>query len=599
MFAPAFIQRFCGSVVLLTITCLGLLAATRVANAEVVDSTIFAVLLESEQANACVGTASDRTGFAICVLNSDSTELSLHIEHNIDIADLTAGHIHSAPKCSNGGVVYSLGSLTSPITEVWTISPTDVQTLLDGNLYINLHTVTNPAGEIRGQIVQESRKYSFTLDESQLNTTGTDRTFSHKNGVALCELNAGADEFHIRLCHDVEPPYSSGLHIHKGLFGELGQVQFFVLDPFNPVETTWFLEKDDLINLFSKNLYLNLHSSVHLDGEIRGQVQPEELRFVFGLDGAQANSGAGTGSFNKGFAIMTLNEAGDSVAVYVEHDIPSDSADAAHIHLGSAGESGAVLHTFASAVSPISETWSITDAEFEQLVAGQLYIDVETPTNLAGEVRGQSPSVVDTASTWPYPACDVVIDEAQANACLGTGSGRTASGFAQLKKGGRQLNVSITHDIPPEKIVAGHIHSAPECLNGAVTFGFSQATNPVKEIWYPTHSDIVSLMRGELYMNLHTVDFPAGELRGQIRKNQSCCNVPGDADGSGSLTIGDVTFLIARIFSGGAAPDCCPEGDADGTGAITIGDVTYLIARIFSGGPAPICGPAGMTCGVE
>ncbi len=79
----------------------------------------------------------------------------------------------------------------------------------------------------------------------------------------------------------------------------------------------------------------------------------------------------------------------------------------------------------------------------------------------------------------------------------------------------------------------------------------------------------------------------------------TCCGTAGDANNSGSLTIGDVTFLIARIFSGGPAPGCCEEGDADGGGTITIGDVTYLIARIFAGGATPICGPVGMSCGSE
>ena len=76
-----------------------------------------------------------------------------------------------------------------------------------------------------------------------------------------------------------------------------------------------------------------------------------------------------------------------------------------------------------------------------------------------------------------------------------------------------------------------------------------------------------------------------------------CCAVAGDADGGGSANIGDVTFLVAHIFSGGAGPACCEEGDADGSGSINIADVTYLVAHIFSGGAAPICGPTGMTCG--
>lgn len=72
-----------------------------------------------------------------------------------------------------------------------------------------------------------------------------------------------------------------------------------------------------------------------------------------------------------------------------------------------------------------------------------------------------------------------------------------------------------------------------------------------------------------------------------------CCDTAGDADNSSAITIGDVTFLIARIFGGGPAPVCQDEGDADGSNTITIGDVTYLIARIFSGGPAPVCGTTG------
>lgn len=79
----------------------------------------------------------------------------------------------------------------------------------------------------------------------------------------------------------------------------------------------------------------------------------------------------------------------------------------------------------------------------------------------------------------------------------------------------------------------------------------------------------------------------------------ACCNVAGDADNSGSVNIGDVTFIVARIFLAGPPPVCCEEGDADGAGSINIADATHLISFIFSGGPAPICGPAGMACGAQ
>ncbi|MCC6962076.1 MAG: dockerin type I repeat-containing protein [candidate division Zixibacteria bacterium] len=76
---------------------------------------------------------------------------------------------------------------------------------------------------------------------------------------------------------------------------------------------------------------------------------------------------------------------------------------------------------------------------------------------------------------------------------------------------------------------------------------------------------------------------------------------PGDADGSGMITISDAVYLINYIFAGGAAPTpykLC-SGDADCNCLVTISDAVYLINYIFAGGPAPcdcptwlgICGP--------
>jgi PKD repeat protein len=75
-------------------------------------------------------------------------------------------------------------------------------------------------------------------------------------------------------------------------------------------------------------------------------------------------------------------------------------------------------------------------------------------------------------------------------------------------------------------------------------------------------------------------------IPGSVVGEQFVC---GDANGSGSVNIADVTFLIARIFSGGPGPVPNQAGDADGDGQVNIGDVTHLIARIFNGGPEPIC----------
>lgn len=70
----------------------------------------------------------------------------------------------------------------------------------------------------------------------------------------------------------------------------------------------------------------------------------------------------------------------------------------------------------------------------------------------------------------------------------------------------------------------------------------------------------------------------------------SCCEIPGDANSDSKINIADITFGIARIFAGGAAPTCQDQADANGDNTYNISDITYSIGRIFAGGAEPVCG---------
>ncbi|MEZ5358187.1 MAG: dockerin type I repeat-containing protein [Candidatus Zixiibacteriota bacterium] len=67
--------------------------------------------------------------------------------------------------------------------------------------------------------------------------------------------------------------------------------------------------------------------------------------------------------------------------------------------------------------------------------------------------------------------------------------------------------------------------------------------------------------------------------------------VCGDANGDGSINVGDAVHLINYIFKGGDAPAPVLAGDASCDGSTNIGDAVYLINFIFKGGPAPCCPP--------
>ncbi len=111
----------------------------------------------------------DATGRAKFILNRDETKL--HFRLNVhDIEGVTQAHIHYGLPNENGPVVaFLFGFADPPLGEVdgrlakGILTADDiigvfgdftafVEALRNGDLYLNVHTAANPAGEIRGQI---------------------------------------------------------------------------------------------------------------------------------------------------------------------------------------------------------------------------------------------------------------------------------------------------------------------------------------------------------------------------------------------------------------------------------------------------------------
>lgn len=110
----------------------------------------------------------DAQGQAIFKFNKDITELSFKL-NVANIEDVVAAHIHCAPEGVNGPIGVTLfnggpvspdgvlaeGTVTVPDTDNecnWA-DLEDVQTAMkNGYTYVNVHTLANPAGEVRGQI---------------------------------------------------------------------------------------------------------------------------------------------------------------------------------------------------------------------------------------------------------------------------------------------------------------------------------------------------------------------------------------------------------------------------------------------------------------
>ena len=108
------------------------------------------------------------TGQATFQLNPDSTLLSFTLTV-ANIEDVLASHIHCASVGANGPIGVTLsGGTSGPVNGLlaqgtitapdpgngcgWVDFAAVVATIGSGNTYVNVHTVGNPSGEIRGQI---------------------------------------------------------------------------------------------------------------------------------------------------------------------------------------------------------------------------------------------------------------------------------------------------------------------------------------------------------------------------------------------------------------------------------------------------------------
>lgn len=99
------------------------------------------------------GTKRSASGRFTATLNGTALTWKLTFKHLS--GDATAAHIHIGARKVAGPVVIPLCTpCTSPVTGAATLTADQIKDLLAGKYYVNVHTVKNLAGEIRGQITK-------------------------------------------------------------------------------------------------------------------------------------------------------------------------------------------------------------------------------------------------------------------------------------------------------------------------------------------------------------------------------------------------------------------------------------------------------------
>ena len=95
-----------------------------------------------------------KTGTCTAALSGTASDVTrtLHVECTHGLTTATASHVHDGAVGVDGPIVCELGNGASPISGDCTLNAAQTTKLLGGLFYVNVHTVANGGGELRGQI---------------------------------------------------------------------------------------------------------------------------------------------------------------------------------------------------------------------------------------------------------------------------------------------------------------------------------------------------------------------------------------------------------------------------------------------------------------
>ncbi len=235
---------------------------------------------------------------------------------------------------------------------------------------------------------------------------------------------------------------------------------------------------------------------------------------------------------------------------------------AAHIHDGAPGVNGPIaigliLGTGTATVPPGA---ILTEAQYQSLLAGNLYLNIHTAANPAGELRGQ------ITGQGGAVAGLATLTGAQEVPPVTTAA--TGKGTVVIDSATREIITAIV-TTSGVSASAAHIHEGATGVSGPIsvglTLGPNSATAPVGATL--TNTQCASLLAGNLYFNVHSAGYPAGEIRGQINIQLDANGQPiggGSCGGGGGTTLMPTLASIqANVFT----PSCAFAGCHGGASA--------------------------------
>ncbi|MBC6995409.1 CHRD domain-containing protein [Neolewinella lacunae] len=428
----------------------------------------------------------------------------------------------------------------------FTLTADQVEALRNRGFYINIHTLDYPAGEIRGQLLAaDADAYAAAY---LLGVNENPSIYSPAQGATMVERDGNTitvSGSFSGLMAPVATQIVGGAHIHLGIAGRNGPVIFpLTLDlsadstgaTIAAADNIFTLTDEQVTAMDEERLYVNIHSAAVMSGELRGQIMPlATATFYANLSGHQEQPvpvntpGNGRAMLNfDGDSTLTLsgsvNDLMDSVLLSL--------AGGAHLHLGLAGESGPVVFPLTISLDsagtsgqwlPADNTFTLTPEQVDAFYARGYYVNVHSTAVNSGEVRGQ---VMNLAKG--YFGSNLAGINANPEAKKTAGNGFVIYELCDDELVATGSFQELESDFAAEIAGGSHIHVGDAANTGGIVFQLNVEVDSTLRAGVYRAADnrfaIDSLQRATLlaggyYFNLHTVDHPSGEIRGQLLRD--------------------------------------------------------------------------------
>ncbi len=322
----------------------------------------------------------------------------------------------------------------------------------------------------------------------------------------------------------------------------------------NPKVGVWNYAEADEPDILGGRAYVNIHSTVHGGGEIRGQIVTHFAQ----LDGAQETTP--TGSPATGWAVFNADTAANTLSYHIVHNVVGETV--AHLHGYAAHGGGAPpVHTLPPG-SPKVGTWNYTESVEQAILDGMVYVNIHNATNPSGDIRGQ---VVRTVA--PVDG----TQEVPGNVTPGAGFGLISID---------RVNDVLGYDIGHAGLIGAennaHIHGfAVPGVSAGVLHPLALGARKLGA-WNYAAGQEADILAGLTYINIHSTFDGSGEIRGQIEPPPLPC--PGDADCDGDVDLSDLAALLGSFGSVFGDPSYHAGADTDGDGDNDLSDLATILS---------------------